>query len=401
MKNAVPVPGRVKANITLLAVCQALFTSNMSILIALGSLVGYALATDKSLSTLPVATVVVGTAIFTLPAALFMGRLGRRAGFVFGALLAAVGAWFAFYSIRTSDFWLLCFSTALIGGAAAFGQQYRHAAVEMAPESFRGWAVSLVMAGGVVAGFLGPYLATETADLFPPYTYAGSYAACIVLALIAAVILMFLRIPSGPARIKGATSGRPIGEIVRQPVFLVAAAAGMAGFGSMSLIMTATPLAMKHCGFVFDQSALVISMHVVAMYAPSFVTGYLIQRFGVLNVIIVGAISNFVCVVVALSGIELINFQLALVLLGIGWNFMFVGGTTLLAEAHTPEEGPKVQGVNDFMVFGVVAASSLGSGQLLDQLSWNAVTLAAIPMLAVAASGAIWLSLRNRMKTIG
>lgn len=400
MNTSAPVSGRIKANITLLAVCQALFTSNMSILIALGSIVGYALAEDKSLSTLPVATVVTGTAILTLPAALFMGMFGRRAGFVCGALLTAAGAYLAYYSILISDFWLLCFSTALMGGAAAFGQQYRHAAVEMAPESFRGWAVSMVMAGGVVAGFVGPNLASWAADLFLPFLFAGSYAACIVLALIAGGILMFLRIPK-PALVDGrAGTGRPIGEIMRQPVFIVAAAAGMAGFGSMSLIMTATPLAMRHCGFAFDQSSLVISMHVVSMYAPSFVTGYLIQRFGVLNVIIVGAISNFACVAVALSGIELLNFQLALVLLGIGWNFMFVGGTTLLAEAHTPEEAAKLQGVNDFLVFGVVAVSSLGSGQLLDQLSWNAVTLAAIPMLGISAFGAIWLSIRNKSKTI-
>jgi hypothetical protein len=273
---------------------------------------------------------------------------------------------------------------------SAFFQQYRHAAADAAPAFFRPKAISYVMAGGLVAGFLGPELAKNTVDMVPEVFFFGCFVGTAGLALASAAVLLFLDIPK-PKRLQRSERGRPLSEIMKNPVFWVAAGSAMIGFGVMSLIMTATPLAMKHCGFGVDDSTTVIQWHVVGMYAPSFFTGALITRFGVLRIIVAGAILNLVCVSVALSGIEMLNFWTALVLLGVGWNFMFVGGTTLLAECYRPEEAPRVQGLNDFLVFGMVALSSLSSGQILEWLGWDSVALTAAPLIALAMLGTIWL----------
>lgn len=386
----------IRRNVALLATCQALFTSTMSIMIAVGGLIGYSLAENKALATLPVTAVVTGTALMTMPAAMLMGRIGRRGGFVFGALIGTAGALLGAVALYYASFWLFCLATLTVGMFSAFGQQYRHAAVDMAPAPLRGQAVSLVMLGGVAAGFIGPELAKWTRDMLEPLLYAGTYIAASGLTLLSALILSRLDIPRRP-RVSRADQGRPAWQIMRQPTFIVAAGSGMAGFGAMSLIMTATPLAMVACGHDFNSSATVIQWHVVAMYAPSFITGRLIGRVGVLPVIVAGAVINVLCVAVAHTGLEVLHFWTALVLLGIGWNFMFVGGTTLLAEAHTPAEAPRAQGINDFLVFGVVAVSSLSSGQLLHAFGWDVVTFAALPMISLALMGAVWLSFRKRM----
>ncbi len=385
----------IRRNVILLSICQALFTSTSAIMIALGGLVGFSLAEDKALATLPVTAVVAGTALMTIPAAMLMGRVGRRAGFIFGTMLGTAGTLLGALALFQANFWLFCCATGLVGMFSAFGQQYRHAAVDMAPPILRGQAVSLVMAGGVVAGFLGPEMAKWTKDMIEPITFAGSYIAASGLTVLSALILMGLRIPK-PVRQTAANRGRPFREIAKQPVFWVAAGSGMAGFGAMSLIMTATPLAMVACGHEFNSSATVIQWHVVGMFAPSFVTGILIRKFGVLRIIATGAVLNFICIAVALSGLEFLHFWSALILLGIGWNFMFVGGTTLLAEAHTPAEAARVQGINDFMVFGVVAVSSLSSGQLLHAYGWDVVTTAAVPMISLALLATLWLALHRR-----
>lgn len=393
----------VKRNVALLATCQGLGTSTMSMMIAMGGLVGYWLAENKGLATLPVTTVVTGTALMTIPAAHLMGRVGRRAGFMMGTLLGVAGGFLACVALYLQSFWLFCAATGLVGMFSAFVQQYRHAAVDMAPIPFRPRAVSLVMAGGVVAGFLGPELVKWTKDMVidlpglgaVAIPFFGAYLAVVALCVISAMILAFLRIPR-PVRRTRAESGRPLSAIMKQPVFWVAAGSGMAGFGVMSLIMTATPLAMVGCGLSETQSFTVIQWHVVAMFAPSFFTGSLISRFGVLRIIAVGGVLNLVCVATALSGLEFLHFWSALVLLGIGWNFMFVGGTTLLAECYEPEEAPRVQGLNDFLVFGMVAVSSLSSGQLLEFIGWNAVTLTAVPVIGLALAGVFWLMATRR-----
>ncbi|PJK29493.1 MFS transporter [Minwuia thermotolerans] len=393
----------VKRNVALLATCQGLGTSTMSMMIAMGGLVGYWLAENKGLATLPVTTVVTGTALMTIPAAHLMGRVGRRAGFMMGTMLGVAGGFMACLALYLQSFWLFCAATGLVGMFSAFVQQYRHAAVDMAPIPFRPRAVSLVMAGGVVAGFLGPELVKWTKDMVIDLPglgaiaipYFGAYLGVVALCVISAVILSFLRIPR-PVRRTRAEQGRPLSEIMKQPVFWVAAGSGMAGFGVMSLIMTATPLAMVGCGLADTQAFTVIQWHVVAMFAPSFFTGHLISRFGVLRIIAVGGVLNLICVATALSGLEFLHFWSALVLLGIGWNFMFVGGTTLLAECYEPEEAPRVQGLNDFLVFGMVAVSSLSSGQLLEFIGWNAVTLTAVPVIGLALAGVFWLMATRR-----
>ena len=393
----------VKRNVALLATCQGLGTSTMSMMIAMGGLVGYWLAEDKALATLPVTTVVTGTALMTIPAASLMGRVGRRTGFMMGTGLGMAGGLLACLALYLQSFWVFCVATSLVGMFAAFVQQYRHAAVDIAPIAFRPRAVSLVMAGGVVAGFIGPELVKWTKDMVVDIPGAGvvaipffaAYLAVVGLCIVSATILSFLSIAK-PVRRTRAEQGRPLSQIMKQPTFWVAAGAGMAGFGVMSLIMTATPLAMVGCGLSDTQSFTVIQWHVVAMFAPSFFTGHLIGRFGVLRIIAVGGVLNLICVATALSGLEFLHFWSALVLLGVGWNFMFVGGTTLLAECYEPEEAAKVQGVNDFLVFGMVAVSSLSSGQLLEYIGWNAVTLTAVPVIGLAMAGVFWLMLAGR-----
>lgn len=385
----------VKRNVVLLALCQGLGVSTFSIMIAMGGIIGHSLAEDKAMATLPVTAVVTGTALATIPAAMFMGRFGRRPGFIVGAMLGLAGSAVGAVALLEASFWLYCLGSALIGMFSAFVQQYRHAAVDMSPVFFRPKAVSFVMAGGLIAGFLGPEIAKHTKDMMPEALFLGCFVGTAALALLSAFVLLWLDIPK-PKRSPDASRGRPTREIMKNPVFWVAAGSGMIGFGVMSLIMTATPLAMVACGHAFNDAATVIQWHVVGMYLPSFFTGSLIQRFGVLRIIIVGAILNLICVAVALSGLEMLNFWTALVLLGIGWNFMFVGGTTLLAECYTAEEAPRIQGLNDFLVFGMVATASLSSGQLLDRLGWDAVALTAAPLVSIAMLGAIWLSLSTR-----
>lgn len=382
----------VKQNVVLLALCQGLGVSTFSIMIAIGPLIGYSLAADKALATLPVTAVVTGTAIATIPAAMFMGRYGRKSGFILGASLGLAGSAVGAFALIEASFWLYCVATALVGMFSAFVQQYRHAAVDVSPVLFRPKAVSYVMAGGLLAGFLGPEIAKHTEDMFSTALFLGCFVGTAGLSLVTAAVVLFMDIPPLERQTRE-NRGRPMREIMKNPVFWVAAAAGMIGFGVMSLVMTATPLAMKLCGFSFEDSTTVIQWHIVGMYLPAFFTGSLIIRFGVLRIIVVGALLNLVCVGFAVTGIEMLNFWTALVLLGVGWNFMFVGGTTLLAECYTPAEAPRVQGMNDFLVFGVVAISSLSSGQLLDRIGWDAVAYTAAPLVTIAMLAAIWLSL--------
>lgn len=381
----------VKRNVVLLALCQGLGISTFSIMIAIGPLIGYSLASDKALSTLPVTAVVTGTALATIPAAMFMGRFGRKAGFMLGAGIGLGGSAVGALALIEANFWLYCVATAMVGMFSAFVHQYRHAAVDMSPVFFRPRAISYVMAGGLLAGFLGPEIAKHTEDMFSTALFLGCFVGTAALALVTMAVVLFLDMPP-VVRQTRETRGRPMREIMKNPVFWVAAASGMIGFGVMSLVMTATPLAMKLCGFSFEESTTVIQWHIVGMYLPAFFTGNLIVRFGVLRIIMVGTVLNLICVGFAVTGIEMMNFWVALVLLGVGWNFMFVGGTTLLAECYTAAEAPRVQGMNDFLVFGVVAMSSLSSGQLLDRIGWNAVALTVVPLVAIVMFAAIWLS---------
>lgn len=385
---------KTSKNVAVLAACQALLLTNNAMLIALNALAGYALAADKSLATLPITTYVVGAALTTLPASLLMKRIGRQAGFMAGASVGFFGALLCTWALSMGSFWLLCSGTLVMGMYNAFGQYYRFAAADSASEDFKSRAISLVLAGGLVGGIIGPESSKLTKDLLP-VTYMGSYASLMAFSVAAMLLLTVLDIPSLSERERG-ERGRPLGEIIAQPVFIVAVLGAMIGYGVMNLLMTATPLAMGHHHHPYHDAAFVIEWHVIAMFAPSFITGSLIRRFGVLNVMLAGAGLMFVCVATALSGTALANFWLALVLLGVGWNFLYVGGTTLLTECYTPAEKAKTQGTNDFLVFLAMATSSFSSGALLNRAGWETLSYWALPFLALTAGATLWLALKRR-----
>ena len=380
-----------RKTVALLSAAQALLLTNGVLLVTINGLLGLQLAPDKRLATLPFTTYVVGGALATLPAAFFMQRFGRRAGFMLGGALGMTGAAISAYAVHLGSFWLLCFGTVFAGIYNAFGQQYRFAAADASPPEWKSRAISLTHAGGILGGVIGPEVGKHTRNLLEP-TYLGSYLALIGFAALTTILASRLRIPPLSAA-ERAVRGRPMREIVRQQAFVVAVLAAACGYGVMNLLMTATPLAMDICGLPFNDTAFILQWHVIGMFAPSFFTGSLIKRFGVLNILLLGAALMFVCIAIALSGVTLMHFWWALVLLGIGWNFLFVGGTALLTETYRPEEKAKVQGSNDFTVLGVQALTSLSSGALVTSAGWGQLNQLAIPIIAVTAlaSTLFWL----------
>jgi len=385
----------MKRNVAILATCQAAtLTVNLTV-IGLAGLVGHSLADNKALATLPVSTFIIGVAISTIPAAQWMRIVGRRRGFMTGAMVGVLGAIVCSYAVYTVDFWIYCLGTMLLGTQNAFGQQYRFAAAETSTPEFKAKAISFVLAAGIVGGVLGPESTIHTKDLFAPYTFLGTYLAVIILCFIMMAFLTLLRIPELTEQ-ERLEKGRPLSEIARQPVFIVAVLGAMVGYAVMNLVMTAGPLAMIACDITYSSTMFVVEWHVIGMFAPSFFTGYLINRYGMLNIMITGAIFLFGAVIAAVMGITLFNFWLALFLLGIGWNFMFIGGTTLLTESYSPSEKAKTQGLNDFLVFTSVALASLSSGGLLHVFGWNAVNLGAVPFLVLATGTTMWLLFKRR-----
>ena len=386
-------------NILLLASSQALLLCNGVTLIAINGLAGVRLAPTPLLATLTVTGYVLGTALTTLPASYFMKRYGRRSGFMLGALLGICGGLVCAVAVTIQSFWLLCFGTLLAGTYNAFGQQYRFAAADMVTPDWKAKAISFTLAGGILGGFIGPAAGTVTRDLWTTQ-HAATYATLSVFALIALVITSRLRIPD-PVVAAGddGDEGRSWPAIGRQPVFIVAVLAAAMGYGTMNLLMAATPLAMDVCGFPFGDAAFVLQWHVLGMYAPSFFTGSLIKRFGVLNILLVGAALMFACIAIGASGVTLMHFWWALVLLGIGWNFLYIGGTTLLTEAYRPEERAKVQGSNDFLMFGVQALSSISAGAMVLGQGWGLLNLLAIPgiLLTALATSVLWVSRRRQL----
>ncbi len=375
----------------LLAGCQALAMTSMSVLATTSAIIGNMLAADKALSTLPVALQMTGMMCATIPAALLMARIGRRGGFWTGAAIGATGGIIAGLAVWAALFPLFCLGTFLIGSSNGFAQQYRFAAAELADEGFRSRAISLVLAGGVFSGLFGPEVAKWSRDLFAPVLFAGCFAMVVALQIAAALLLACVRLPPPPPRDPLHGSGRPLGEIVRQRLFLVALLCGMIGYGVMSLVMTATPIAMIGCGFEFTAAAFVIQWHILGMYGPSFVTGSLIARFGLPTILLTGAVLLLTCCVINLAGIAEGNFWVANVLLGVGWNFLFIGATTLLTRTYRPEERAKVQAFNDFTIFGTSTVTSFASGALLAGFGWTTVQLTVMPFVAVAAAAVLWL----------
>ena len=381
----------IRRNVSLLAACQAMLLTNNSTLIAINALAGLALAPYPWLATLPVTGWVLGSALTTVPASLYMKRVGRRTGLMRGAGVGVVGALVCASAVWLQNFWLLCAGTLVWGTYNAFGQYYRFAAAEVASAEFRATAISLVLAGGLVGGILGPTTSRFTVDLLGPQ-FMGAYLALVLYALVAIALLGFIRIPD-PAAEEQAARGRPMRGIALQPKFAVAVLAAAIGYGVMNLLMTSTPIAMGACGHPYGDAAFVISSHVIGMFAPSFVTGGLIRRFGVLPVMFVGALFNVAAIVTAVSGISVAHFWSSLVLLGIGWNFLYVGGTALLTETYRPEERAKAQGANEFAIFLMMVISSLSSGMIVTGAGWQLLNLAALLPLGVVVVSIPWLAM--------
>jgi MFS family permease len=385
-----------KRNVGLLAACQALLFTNNSTLIAINGLAGLALAPYAGLATLPVTCWVLGGAIATMPASFHMKRVGRQRGLSSGTLWGIGGALVSAAAIWLQSFWLLCLGTLVWGAYNAYGQYYRFAAADIATPDFRPTAISLVLAGGLVGGILGPTTSRFTVDLVGP-KFMGAYLALILFALATMLLLRFVRIPTPTASERAAT-GRPLRVIAAQPRFVVAVLAAAIGYGVMNFLMTSTPIAMQVCGHPYGAAAFVISSHVVAMFAPSFVTGRLIRMIGVLPLMFVGAALNLLCIGIALAGVAVANFWWSLVLLGVGWNFLYIGGTTLLTETYRPEERAKAQGLNDQMIFIVMAISSFTSGMTVTAAGWERVNLLALPLVAVVAAMIAWFGWHERAR---
>jgi MFS family permease len=386
---------KAQKNVALLSACQALLLTNNSILIATNALAGFMLASDKALATLPVTAYIVGAALTTMPASLLMRRLGRRAGFMLGAVFGIVGALICAYAAFAHSFWMLCAGSLVLGIYNATAQYYRFAAADSASADFKSKAISLVLAGGIFGGILGPETSKITKDLIAQAAFMGSFLSLSVFCALAIGLLSLIDIPPLTAAEQKA-AGRPLAVIARQPAYLVAVLSAVVGYGVMSLLMTATPLAMSACEHPFSDAAFVIQWHVIAMFAPSFFTGALIKRFGVLNVMLAGVVLNLGCVGFALAGVEVVHFWAALVLLGIGWNFMFIGGTALLTECHTPSERAKAQGANDMAIFITMAGTSLSSGLLFTLQGWNLMNELAVPFLLLAGVAMAWLAVLRR-----
>jgi MFS family permease len=381
-------------NVVLLALCQASGLSCSALIITITALIGLELAPHRGLATLPLALQFLAMMSTAAPASFFMRRFGRRAGFSLGAVMGMASGGLGMQAVFAQSFVLFCASSILFGAFAAHIQFYRFAAADTASEAYRSRAISLVLAGGLLAAFLGPELAKWSRDLFVPGLYAGGYLCVAALALTSLVLLQFIEIPRPAAKAKG-DDGRPLSAIARQPDFVVAVLCAMVGYGAMNLIMTATPLAVVAHNHAFDAAAFVIQWHVVGMFAPSFFTGHLIHRFGVVPILGIGAVLMLGCLAVNLSGIEVAHFWTALVLLGLGWNFLFVGGTTLLTQSYRPEERAKAQALNEFLVFGTVTCTALLSGALYNALGWQAVNLGVGPPLVLVLCAVLWLGRRR------
>ena len=383
-------------NVLVLSACQATLQTTGATMIAVTGLAGFALATDKAFATVPLTCYVVGSAITTVPASLLMNAIGRRGGFQVGTSIGICGALVCSLAMYLAQFWLLCAGMMIMGMYTAFGKYYRFAAADVAEPGFKAKAISLTLAGGILGGIFGPEMAKRTTGLFDPQTYLAPYLSLACVCLVATVLLTKLDIPRLSVQERKA-SGRPLAAIMSQPVFIVAVLASMFSYGIMNLMMTSTPLAMRAHEHHFNDAAFVLQWHMIGMYGPSFFTGSLINRFGVLNIMLTGTAILLLCIVAALSGTALVNFWASLFLLGIGWNFMYVGGSALLTEAHTSAERAKTQAANDLMVFVTMAISSMSSGVLLNKSGWHAVNYGSVPFLVLAAGATLWLMWQRRV----
>ncbi|MEN9889571.1 MAG: hypothetical protein RL559_1608 [Pseudomonadota bacterium] len=384
----------MNANLLLLTLCQGLFLTNNVTFIAINGLVGLSMAPLGWMATLPVMGYVVGGALSTGLVAKSQSRWGRRVSFQLGLLVALGSALLAAYAAYSHQFWLLVVATVVAGYYSANGQLYRFAAAELSTPEFREKAVSWVLAGGLIGAVIGPNLASTTRGLTAT-PFVGAYLALAVVAVLGMALMAFIRFPAAPAKKPGASGGRPLREIMRQPIFIVSAAAAALGYGVMNLLMAATPLAMQVCGYPFSDAALVLEWHVIGMFAPGFFTGSLIQRFGALPIMGVGVALNLLCIAIALSGVDLHQFLIALLLLGVGWNFLFTGSTTLSMKAWTPEEKDRGQAAINFFVFATMALTSFASGALVTTQGWTWLNLGSLLPVGLTGLALLWLRLKQ------
>ncbi len=382
-------------NLWLLAAAQGLFLTNNVVFIAINGLVGLSLAPLGWMATLPVMGYVVGGALSTPLVARTQSAFGRKASFQIGLLVALGSALLCYWAAADKNFWLLVAATVIAGYYSANGQLYRFAAAELAAPDYREKAVSLVLAGGLVGAVVGPNLASRTRNLLE-VPFAGAYLSLAVVALLSMVVMAFMTFPPLPPKKANADTGRPLSQIVRQPVFMVAAIGAALGYGVMNLLMAATPLAMQVCGFEFDDAALVLEWHVIGMFAPGFFTGHLIKRFGVLPIMGVGVALNAACIAIALTGVDLHQFLIALFLLGVGWNFLFTGSTTLSLQAYRPEEKDRAQAAINFFVFATMAVTSFASGALVTTQGWALLNLGSLIPVALTGGALLWLAAVRR-----
>jgi len=358
----------VNRHLLLLVVCQGLFLTNNVTFIAINGLVGWSLAPLGWMATLPVTGYVVGAALSAMPVARLQARVGRKRAFQVGLVVAALSSALCAFAVGIGSFW---------------------------PLQFKERAISLVLAGGIAGAFIGPNLASAARDWFA-VPFAGAYLALVAVALLGLVVMSFIRFPAHVPPAGGLSGGRPLSELARQPVFMAAVVAAALGYGVMNLLMAATPIAMQQCKHPFESAALVLEWHVLGMFVPSFFTGHLIRRFGALPVMGVGVVLNFACVAVALSGVDLMQFLVALFVLGVGWNFLYTGGSTLLTQTYRPEEKNKAQGAMDLCVFSTMALSSFASGALITTQGWTWLNLGSLLPIGVVGAMLLWLAYTRR-----
>ncbi len=384
----------MNVQLLLLTLCQGLFLTNNVTFIAINGLVGLALAPVPWMATLPVAGYVAGGALCAPLVARHQRRFGRRRAFQLGLAVAMLSTALCAWAASSHNFWLLVAATMVAGYYNANAGLYRFAATELVAPAFKERAISWVLAGGILGAVVGPNLASATRDLLP-VAFAGAYAALVGVALLSLLTMGFIRFPPLPQP-DPAHPGRPLAEIARQPVFIVAVAGCALGYGVMNLLMAATPIAMSQCAHPFSSAALVLEWHVLGMFVPSFFTGSLIRRVGVLPVMAAGVVLNVLCIAVALAGVDLMNFIVALLALGVGWNFLYVGGTTLLTQAYRPEEKTTAQAAMDGTVMATMTLTALGSGALVTTQGWAWLNLGSIVPVALAGAAIAWLAWRRR-----
>jgi predicted MFS family arabinose efflux permease len=386
-----------KRNALVLAVTQALAGGNNSVLVATAGIVGIMLAPDKGLATLPISFLALGTWAGTLPMGVLARRFGRRTALQIGTVSGVLTGLICCVAVLQGSFFLFNVGAVFSGFYASAHQSYRFAAADTASEAFRPKAISWVLLGGVLAGIVGPQLVIATKELWPPYLFAATYIGQSALALVAAGVLMFLSIPKPPPRSE-VGDGRPLAEIAKEPRFIVAVVCGVASYAMMNLVMTSAPLAMVMCNHSITDATLGLQWHVLGMYAPSFITGSLIARFGVERITALGLAIILVAAVIGIAGISIWHFWSALALLGVGWNFAFIGATTMVTACHRPNERNKVQAFNDFLVFGSMAIGSFSSGMLLANFGWATVNEVVFPVVLAAGALLLWGALRNRAR---